>query len=377
MGLPSELRIAIFEYLLPRKTIKYDCKFGPGKHADTNRVTVSRETSTEIDREGNMLRSVPPSAVWEPTYLALLRTNRQCNIEASSTLYTRTRTLSLAVNGSEPHDDQNPMDDPPTSLMDLNIDPEECRGPYVWFWDQGLVPTITRNGPGYCNGIPTSMMMLLLDKPPGTQGWLPQFSKLGTLELTISPRNLPGYWYAIQSSMTLLLHEHLGTPPKNLIIKLFDMSRNTYDSMTHSQTIPNARNRNLWTTISATFEDYMETLQLFQHAALKAENCQIFLPYWMEAKFQATALKRAWDASSGVKVCFMPLGAWANPTEYITTLDRNTRLPKLAYQTPVHLLHQNERSWSALAWSSDKEAPEENFDESRVREGYFFLADLD
>ena len=342
MGIPSELRIVIFEYLLPWKNIKYDCKFKPGRYSD-NMLVVDREMTTKIDREGNILRSVPISAVWEPNYLALLRVNRQCNIEASSTLYTRTRTLSLAVNGSEPHDFQDWRNNPPVSLMDSNTDPEECRGPYVWFWNQG---------------------------------WLPQFSNLSTLELTISPRNLPGYWYAIQSSMALLLDEHLGNPPKNLIIKLFDMSRNTYDSMTHSQATPNPRNRICWTTIEATFEDYMETLQLFQNVALKAENCQIFLPYWMEAKFQATALKRAWDASSGVKVCFMPLGAWANPTEYITTLDRNIRLPKLAYQTPVHLLHQNERSWSALAWSFDKETPKENFDESRVRAGYFFLADL-
>ena len=217
----------------------------------------------------------------------------------------------------------------------------EKKEPYVWFWN-------------YL--------------------WVPQFFALRRLELIISPRNRPGYWYAIRSSMTLFVDRHLDKPCKNLIVKLFDMARTTFDPLTQAR--PHPERRCAWSTVSAKFQDYMETLQVFQHVAHKAESCEILIPYWMERKFQATALKKEWEASSGVKVRFMPLGAWPNPTESLPTLDLITMLPKLAYQTPVHGVPQNERSWDTLAWPPDKKTPEENFDESRVRAGYFFLADL-
>lgn len=347
MGIPSELRIAIFEYLLLSKDIKYDCMFTPSRSPyRKNTLVVFGEKTLKPSFYGGISTTIPMSRAWNSTHFAISRINRQCNIEASKALYNRTLSIKMDNDSDEYEDWYNIHAEDwynlqPVSSMNPYENSENSREPHVWFW----------------NSL-----------------WVPRFSALSTLELMISPRNTQGYWYTIRSSIALFLDHNLQKPPKNLIIKLFDMARSTYDPWIHSLT---GRHPWMsWRAISATFEDYMETLQIFQHIAPRAENCQIFLPYWMEHKFQRTALKTVWAASPGMKVRFMPLGAWLNPTEYLGVFDKKMRLPKLAYQTPVSGVPQNERSWSALAWSPNKEAPRENFEESRVREGYFFLADL-
>ena len=344
MGLPSELRVAIFEYLLPSKVVNYNGMFTPrgSRFYIENTRIVSEKGTPERIHDDRIWTSSPASEAWESTYFAVLRINRQCYIEASRTLYKRTLSISM---DADCYSYKKWYELHHISGRDPYANPKKFGEPYVWFWDQV---------------------------------WMPRFSALRTLELIFSPRNTPGseYWNAIRSSITPFLDHYLEKPPQNLIVKLFDMARSRYDPWTYDLALVPVRRWDAWTLISATFEDYMETLQLFQHVALKAENCQFFLPYWMEHKFQATALKSAWDASSGVKVCFMPLGAWSNPKEYVQHLDLNIWLPQSAYLTPINGVPQHERSWGDLAWEPNKEPPEENFEESRVRAGYFFLADL-
>ena len=340
MGIPSELRIAIFEYLLPLQDLKYNCLI---RASYAGFPESCRPIRPEFLREGEHTWDLACSSTlraWRPTYVAILRINPQCKLEATSIL--RQRTLSIGTI-SDTDDSFDWLSTHGNLCIDrISRQKQQCQcKPYILFWNQL---------------------------------WVPQTSILRTLELIISPLNEPGYWSALQWSMTMFVHHHLDKPPKNLIVKLFDMARADLDPLTQGP--PDRLRRRGSSTISATIEDYMETLQIFQHVAPKAENCQICLPYWMERKFQTTALKKEWDVSPGVKVHFMPLGAWPNPTEYLPTLDLKIRLPKSAYQTPVSGVPQNKLSWAAQAWSPNKEAPEEVFDESRVREGYVFLADL-
>ena len=344
MGIPSELRIAIFEYLLPWKAIKYNCKFKPANHDQSSRntlnvfkdMTVEGSNRRQFSYSGDSYQREEP---WDSTYFVIMRINQQCNIEAVSILYQRTLLLGMISDS----DDCETYDTHQTILDIERVSALVKREPYVWSWNHL---------------------------------WVPRFSALKTLELVISPRDTPGYWYAIQSSMTLFIDQHLGKPPKNLIIKIYDMARTTFNPVTRPSL--HFGRMHAWSPISATFEDYMETLHIFQHVAPKAKSCQIFVPYWMERRFQSTALKQAWDISPGVKVRFMPLGSWPNPTEYVFTLTTGMRLPKSAYLPPVNGLRRSDRdrAWSILAWYPKKEAPEENLDESRVREGYFFLANL-
>ena len=338
MGLASELRLEIFEYLLPSK-IEYNGMFDSRyeRFSIKNTSTLSGEETPGQSHDERFWTFSPASEAWESTYFAILRINRQCSIEASRTLYKRTLSIS----------------------MDTDL----------YFYKKTFELQIPDRHP-YANPRFAKSYIGLWN-----QSWMPQFSALRTLELIISPRNTPEsvYWNAIRSSMTLFFDHYLEKLPQNLIIKLFDMARGNDDPWTYDpdRIISHDLIRN-----SATFEDYMETLGIFQRVALKAENCQFFLPYWMEHKFQTTALKTAWDASSGVKVCFMPLGAWPYPKEYVKIMDSPLWLPQSAYKTPINGVPQNERSWSDLAWEPNKEPPEENFEESRVRAGYFFLADL-
>ena len=101
MGILSKWRMAIFEYLLPWKDIKYDWTFSPShSQYSKNTIEVFSKNIMEQIHNGRVSSTVPALELWDSTYLQILTINPRCistrsNIPAlpPPLLSSRPRTL--------------------------------------------------------------------------------------------------------------------------------------------------------------------------------------------------------------------------------------------------------------------------------------------
>ena len=132
-----------------------------------------------------------------------------------------------------------------------------------------------------------------------------------TIEITPSDR--PNLWRCISALLRALAHHRLlpGSPLKKLIVILTDMRLMDWQD-------PWLRDRrDKVHSFKANVEDYEQALQVLADVVLQANECEIFLPYWIEHHTQKARILDNWELGTGAKVSFNAFphpGYWPDRT---------------------------------------------------------------